>query len=99
PPPPSPPLPYPTLFRSLHKTFTTPHGGGGPGAGPICFTDALEPFAPSPVLYRDGDRFGLDHDRPQSIGRMRAFQGNFGMFIRARSEEHTSELQSRENLV
>jgi glycine dehydrogenase subunit 2 len=71
------------LHLNLHKTFTTPHGGGGPGAGPICFTTALAPYQPTPLLVRRDDGFALDHDRPQSIGRMRAFQGNFGMFIRA----------------
>jgi glycine dehydrogenase subunit 2 len=71
------------LHINLHKTFTTPHGGGGPGSGPICFTKALSPFQPTPVLTRVDDRFVLDHDRPQSMGRLRAFQGNFGMFIRA----------------
>jgi glycine dehydrogenase subunit 2 len=69
---------------NLHKTFTTPHGGGGPGAGPVCFNDKLAPFQPSPVLVQlDDGRFDLVHDRPQSVGRLRAFQGNFGMFIRA----------------
>ncbi len=68
---------------NLHKTFTTPHGGGGPGAGPICFTDALAPFQPRPVLTKTPEGFVLDHDCPQSVGRMRAYQGNFGMFIRA----------------
>ncbi|HZO12441.1 MAG TPA: aminomethyl-transferring glycine dehydrogenase subunit GcvPB [Polyangiaceae bacterium] len=68
---------------NLHKTFTTPHGGGGPGAGPVCFTRALAPFAPMPILVKREGRITLDYDRPQSIGRMRAFQGNFGMFIRA----------------
>lgn len=68
---------------NLHKTFTTPHGGGGPGAGPICFKSILSPFAPTPVLIRDAGGYRLDRDRPQSIGRVRAFQGNFGMFIRA----------------
>ncbi len=68
---------------NLHKTFTTPHGGGGPGAGPICFVKKLSPFAPVPLLVREGEHFRLDASRPQSIGRVRAFQGNFGMFIRA----------------
>ena len=71
------------IHLNLHKTFTTPHGGGGPGSGPVCFVEALSPFQPGPVLRREGDQLVLDHDRPQSIGRMRAFQGNFGMFIRA----------------
>ncbi|HEY4119642.1 MAG TPA: aminomethyl-transferring glycine dehydrogenase subunit GcvPB, partial [Byssovorax sp.] len=52
-------------------------------AGPVCFKQHLEPFAPSPVLVRKGDVFSLDYERPHSVGRLRAFQGNFGMFIRA----------------
>ncbi|XXT19740.1 aminomethyl-transferring glycine dehydrogenase subunit GcvPB [Sorangium sp. So ce429] len=71
------------IHINLHKTFTTPHGGGGPGSGPVCFKKHLEPFQPSPVLVRRGDALAWDHDRPQSIGRLRAFTGNFGMFIRA----------------
>jgi glycine dehydrogenase subunit 2 len=71
------------IHINLHKTFTTPHGGGGPGSGPVCFKQHLEPFAPSPVIVKRDGLFALDHDRPQSIGRLRAFQGNFGMFIRA----------------
>ena len=71
------------VHLNLHKTFTTPHGGGGPGSGPICFTKALAPFQMTPVLLKTDDGFVLSDDRPQSIGRMRAFQGNFGMFIRA----------------
>ena len=71
------------IHINLHKTFTTPHGGGGPGSGPVCFKRHLEPFQPGPVLVRKGDAFGWDHDRPQSVGRLRAFTGNFGMFIRA----------------
>jgi glycine dehydrogenase subunit 2 len=80
------------IHINLHKTFTTPHGGGGPGSGPVCFKKHLDPFQPSPVVVsREGaaDRAGagvtyaLDYDRPQSIGRVRAFQGNFGMFVRA----------------
>ena len=71
------------IHINLHKTFTTPHGGGGPGAGPVCFKKHLEPFQPSPVVVRRPEGYVLDHDRPQSIGRVRAFQGNFGMFVRA----------------
>ncbi len=71
------------IHINLHKTFTTPHGGGGPGSGPVCFKQHLEPFAPSPVVVRRGDVFALDYERPHSVGRLRAFQGNFGMFIRA----------------
>jgi glycine dehydrogenase subunit 2 len=74
---------------NLHKTFTQPHGGGGPGAGPIAVSDRIEPFLPSPqVVRRDGTngsgpRFDLDHDRPKSIGKLRGFQGNFGVFVRS----------------
>jgi glycine dehydrogenase subunit 2 len=71
------------IHINLHKTFTTPHGGGGPGSGPVCFKRHLEPFQPAPVLVRRGDAFAWDGDRPESVGRLRAFTGNFGMFIRA----------------
>lgn len=71
------------IHINLHKTFTTPHGGGGPGSGPVCFKKHLEPFQPAPVLVRRETGFAWDRDRPQSIGRLRAFTGNFGMFIRA----------------
>ena len=71
------------IHINLHKTFTTPHGGGGPGAGPVCFKKQLDAFQPSPVVIRRDGGYALDHDRPESIGRLRAFQGNFGMFIRA----------------
>jgi glycine dehydrogenase subunit 2 len=69
---------------NLHKSFTQPHGGGGPGAGPIAVSDRIAPFLPRPVLVRDEDgRFDLDEDRPQSIGKLRGFQGNFGTFVRS----------------
>jgi glycine dehydrogenase subunit 2 len=76
------------VHYNLHKTFTQPHGGGGPGAGPIAVSDRIEPFLPIPqVLRRGGDngagRFVLDHDRPKSIGKLRGFQGNFGVFVRS----------------
>ncbi len=66
-----------------HKTFSGPHGGGGPGAGPICVSDKLAGYLPTPVLRRDGDRFSLDFDRPKSIGRVRSFVGNVGVLVRA----------------
>jgi glycine dehydrogenase subunit 2 len=68
------------MHLNLHKTFSTPHGGGGPGAGPVAVKGELEPYLPIPVLTRKAT---LDYDRPQSIGRVRAFYGNFGMFTRA----------------
>ena len=66
-----------------HKTFSGPHGGGGPGAGPIAVTAALEPFLPTPVIVRKGDQYRLEYDRPQSIGRVRSFFGNVGVLVRA----------------
>jgi glycine dehydrogenase subunit 2 len=73
------------MHLNLHKTFTTPHGGGGPGSGPICVTEALEPFLPVPrVIEKDG-RYELSEDFPQSIGKLHAFYGNFGILVRAYS--------------
>jgi glycine dehydrogenase subunit 2 len=71
------------MHLNLHKTFSTPHGGGGPGSGPVCATRELEPHLPSPIVVKKGDRYHLDHDRPLSIGRVKAFQGNFGTLLRA----------------
>jgi glycine dehydrogenase subunit 2 len=68
---------------NLHKTFSQPHGGGGPGGGPICVRDTLEAFLPVPAVVRDGDSFRLDHDRPKSIGKVRGFTGPFGVFVRS----------------
>jgi glycine dehydrogenase subunit 2 len=66
-----------------HKTFSGPHGGGGPGAGPICVAEKLEPYLPTPVVVREGDRYRLDFSRPLSIGRVRSFFGNVGVLVRA----------------
>ncbi len=66
-----------------HKTFSGPHGGGGPGAGPICVTEKLAPYLPTPVVVKEGDRYKLDYNRPQTIGRVRAFFGNVGVLVRA----------------
>jgi len=72
------------LHLNLHKTFSTPHGGGGPGAGPVAVKKMLEPFLPVPQLRETpGGALAFDFDRPQSIGRMRAFCGNFGVLVRA----------------
>ncbi len=71
------------IHLNLHKTFSTPHGGGGPGSGPCCCTTELEPFLPVPRVVRDGERFRLDAHYPHSIGRVKAFYGNFGMAVRA----------------
>jgi glycine dehydrogenase subunit 2 len=71
------------MHLNLHKTFSTPHGGGGPGAGPVAVQSVLEPFLPVPRLRREGNRLSWDFDVPSSIGRVRAFYGNFGMLVRA----------------
>ena len=71
------------MHINLHKTFATPHGGGGPGAGPVVVNDRLAPFLPVPVVTRDGDRYGLDFDRPDSIGRLLSFHGHFGVMVKA----------------
>jgi glycine dehydrogenase subunit 2 len=67
---------------NVHKTFTGPHGAGGPGSGPITVRDFLAPYLPVPVVKKDGDRFVLDYDRPKSIGRVRTFFGNVGILFR-----------------
>ena len=72
------------IHLNLHKTFSTPHGGGGPGCGPCCCTSELEPFLPVPRIVRtqnqsEGVGFKLDFNYPQSIGRVKAFFGNYGI--------------------
>lgn len=71
------------MHFNLHKTFTTPHGGGGPGSGPVVIKKVLEPFLPVPRVIKEGDHYSLQTNFPQSIGRVRSFFGNFGMFVRA----------------
>jgi glycine dehydrogenase subunit 2 len=69
---------------NLHKSFTQPHGGGGPGSGPIAVSERIAPFLPRPVVLRGEDgAFDLDYERPKSIGRLRGFHGNYGCFVRA----------------
>jgi glycine dehydrogenase subunit 2 len=69
---------------NLHKSFTQPHGGGGPGSGPIAVSERIAPFLPVPIVVRrDDGSFDLDEDRESSIGRMRGFHGNYGCFVRA----------------
>src|SRR3954465_4181537 len=71
------------MHLNLHKTFSTPHGGGGPGAGPVAVRAHMEPYLPQPRLQRVGDAWSWNYDRPASIGRVRAFYGNVGVLIRA----------------
>jgi len=74
---------FDVVHLNLHKTFSTPHGGGGPGAGPVGVAGRLVDYLPAPTVERDGDRFFLDDNRPRSIGKVRSFYGNFGMLVRA----------------
>jgi glycine dehydrogenase subunit 2 len=72
------------MHLNLHKTFSTPHGGGGPGSGPVACKKILEPFLPVPIVEQGADGLlHFDFDRPQTVGRVRMFYGNFGMFVRA----------------
>jgi glycine dehydrogenase subunit 2 len=74
---------FDVVHINLHKTFSQPHGGGGPGGGPIAVRESLEAFLPVPVVVRDGDTYRLEYDRPKSIGKVRAFSGAFGVFVRS----------------
>jgi glycine dehydrogenase subunit 2 len=76
---------FDVIHMNLHKTFSTPHGGGGPGAGPVGVSARLEPFLPVPMVGYDGDEYFwiTEKDRPQSIGRLSAFMGNVGVLLRA----------------
>ncbi len=71
------------LHFNLHKTFSTPHGGGGPGAGPVGIHEKLEPYLPIPVIEHGTSGYRFNFNRPQSIGKMKAFYGNFGILLRA----------------
>lgn len=74
---------FDVVHLNLHKTFTGPHGGGGPGSGPVGVKADLIPFLPKPVVTKRGEEYVLDYDRPQSIGRVKPFYGNFGINVRA----------------
>jgi len=74
---------YDITHFNLHKTFSTPHGGGGPGAGPVAVKAHLEPYLPTPKVAREGDGFYLNWDRPDTIGKIHGFYGNFGVLVRA----------------
>ncbi|SLL32701.1 glycine dehydrogenase GcvB [Mycobacteroides abscessus subsp. abscessus] len=74
---------FDVVHLNLHKTFTGPHGGGGPGSGPVGVKADLIPFLPKPVLTKVGEEFVFDYNRPQSIGRVKPFYGNFGINVRA----------------
>ncbi|PJN89878.1 MULTISPECIES: aminomethyl-transferring glycine dehydrogenase subunit GcvPB [Bacillaceae] len=74
---------FDVVHLNLHKTFTGPHGGGGPGSGPVGVKADLIPFLPKPLVVKKDERFTLDYDRPQSIGRVKPYYGNFGINVRA----------------
>jgi glycine dehydrogenase subunit 2 len=74
---------FDVMHINLHKTFSTPHGGGGPGSGPVGCTKALIPFLPTPQVVREGEHGRLDYDRPLSVGKVKAFFGNFSIIARA----------------
>lgn len=76
---------FDVVHLNLHKTFTGPHGGGGPGSGPVGVKEDLIPFLPKPVLVKKGDTYHFDYNRPESIGRVKPFYGNFGINVRAYS--------------
>ncbi|MEW8974034.1 MAG: aminomethyl-transferring glycine dehydrogenase subunit GcvPB [Tissierellaceae bacterium] len=74
---------FDAVHFNIHKTFSTPHGGGGPGSGPIGVKKHLEEFLPVPIVEKDGDRYFLDYDHPDSIGKVKDFYGHFGILVRA----------------
>lgn len=71
------------LHLNLHKTFSTPHGGGGPGSGPVCVTEELAPYLPVPVVEENSGTYSFNYNRPHSIGKIKIFYGNFGILVRA----------------
>ncbi|MFD1850608.1 aminomethyl-transferring glycine dehydrogenase subunit GcvPB [Oceanobacillus bengalensis] len=74
---------FDAVHLNLHKTFTGPHGGGGPGSGPVGVSEELVPFLPKPVIVHKDDKYMFDYDRPQSIGRVKPYYGNFAINLRA----------------
>ncbi len=76
-------LGFDVMHFNLHKTFSTPHGGGGPGSGPVGVKSILEPYLPVPRVARRDGRYTLDHDRPSTVGKLHSFYGNFGIYLRA----------------
>ena len=74
---------FDVVHLNLHKTFSTPHGGGGPGAGPVCVVDKLKEYLPKPIIKFDGKKYYRDYNIPKSIGKTKSYFGNFGIFVRA----------------
>lgn len=76
---------FDVMHLNLHKTFSTPHGGGGPGSGPVGVVKELEDFLPKPVIKKEGDSYSFDYNRPKSIGKVKSFYGNFAVIVKAYS--------------
>ncbi|MBM7097308.1 MULTISPECIES: aminomethyl-transferring glycine dehydrogenase subunit GcvPB [Alteribacter] len=74
---------FDVVHLNLHKTFTTPHGGGGPGSGPVGVKSDLVPYLPTPLIVKDGDKYRFEYNVPESIGRVKPYYGNFGINVRA----------------
>src|SRR5699024_7113103 len=74
---------FDVVHLNLHKTFTGPHGGGGPGSGPVGVSEELADYLPKPLLVKRGESYTFDNDRPKSIGRVKPYYGNFGIYLRA----------------
>lgn len=74
---------FDVMHINLHKSFSTPHGGGGPGSGPVAVNDKLKDFLPTPIVVKENDTYMLNYDLPNSIGKVHSFNGNFGIFVRA----------------
>jgi glycine dehydrogenase subunit 2 len=74
---------FDVMYFNLHKTFSTPHGGGGPGSGPVGVKSHLEPYLPAPRVAQGGDGYTLDYNRPKNVGALHSFYGNFGIYLRA----------------
>ena len=74
---------FDVMHYNLHKTMSTPHGGGGPGSGPVAVKERLVPYLPVPVVEKKGDSYIFDYDRPKSIGKVKGYYGNYGIFLRA----------------
>ena len=74
---------FDVMHFNLHKTFSTPHGGGGPGSGPVGVKKKLEKFLPVPVVSKNNEKYFLDYDRPESMGKVKGFYGNYGVMLKA----------------
>lgn len=86
------------VHLNLHKTFSTPHGGGGPGSGPLAVKTHLEPFLPVPRIIHDGDMYRWDWDRPQSVGKVMTWWGQFGVLVRAYAYLRSNGAQGLKNI-